>query len=237
MATSLLQIQVMEAKKTPKADLENKKNIFLEIGLMIALGSVLLAFEWKVAEQVPSDFVTVSEIPNETEMIPVTVMHQLPPPPPPQAPKLVDMVEIVDQLNDVTEELELNDVTDDSQNSANEFDVNGIDYEEEYTDEIVAFLPSEDMPVFPGNVQAWIAKNVRYPLLAVENGIQGRVYVQFVVEKDGRVSNVKVVRHVDPSLDKEAVRVISEMPKWKPGKQRSIPVRVSYTLPITFKLN
>lgn len=227
----------MEAKKTPKADLENKKNIFLEIGLMIALGTVLLAFEWKVAEQIPSDFITVSEIPTETELIPVTVMHQLPPPPPPQAPKLVDMVEIVDQLDDVTEELELNDVTDDSQNSANEFDVNGLDYDEEYTDEIVAFLPSEDMPVFPGNVQAWIAKNVRYPLLAVENGIQGRVYVQFVVEKDGRVSNVKVVRHVDPSLDKEAVRVISEMPRWKPGKQRSIPVRVSYTLPISFKLN
>lgn len=227
----------MEIKKTPKADLENKKNIFFEVGLLVALGMVLLAFEWKVAERVPSDFITVSEVPNDIEMIPVTVMHQLPPPPPIQAPKLMDIIDIVDEVTDITEELEINDASDESENNNNEFDINGLDYGTEDNDEIVAFLPSEDMPVFPGNVQKWIAKNVNYPVLAAENGIEGKVFIQFVVERDGRVSNIKVVRSVDPSLDKEAMRVISAMPKWKPGKQRGIPVRVSYTLPIAFQLS
>ena len=94
------------------------------------------------------------------------------------------------------------------------------------------------MPSFPGgNVQKWISKNVKYPVLAMENGIQGKVYIQFVIEKDGSITDVKVVRGVDASLDKEAVRVVKAMPKWKPGKQRGKPVRVSYTLPINFQLS
>ena len=94
------------------------------------------------------------------------------------------------------------------------------------------------MPSFPGgNVQKWIAKNVKYPVLAMENGIQGKVYIQFVIERDGSITDVKVLRGVDASLDKEAVRVVKAMPKWKPGKQRGKPVRVSYTLPINFQLS
>ena len=108
---------------------------------------------------------------------------------------------------------------------------------EEYdTDEVIAFVPSEDMPVFPENIQKWLSKHVKYPQIALENGVQGKVFVQFVVEKDGSVSNIKVVRGVDASLDKEAVRVVSVMPKWKPGKQRGKAVRVAYTLPIAFQI-
>ena len=93
------------------------------------------------------------------------------------------------------------------------------------------------MPQFPGgDVTKWLAKNTRYPMIAQENGIQGKVFVQFVIEKDGSISNVKVLRPVDPSLDKEAIRVVSSMPKWKPGKQRGKAVRVSYTVPINFQL-
>ena len=93
------------------------------------------------------------------------------------------------------------------------------------------------MPQFPGgSVQKWIAKTVKYPMIAQENNIQGKVFVQFVIEKDGSVSDVKVARSVDPSLDKEAIRVVKAMPKWKPGKQRGKPVRVSYTVPINFQL-
>ena len=93
------------------------------------------------------------------------------------------------------------------------------------------------MPQFPGgSVQKWIAKNVKDPMIAQENNIQGKVFVQFVIEKDGSVSDVKVARSVDPSLDKEAIRVVKAMPKWKPGKQRGKPVRVSYTVPINFQL-
>ena len=109
--------------------------------------------------------------------------------------------------------------------------------EGEATGDTEIFMVVEDMPGFPGgNVQQWISKHVKYPVLAMENGIQGKVYVQFVIEKDGSITDVKVVRGGDSSLDKEAVRVVKSMPKWKPGKQRGKPVRVSFTLPINFQL-
>ena len=213
----------MEVKKSPQADLENKKNIFLEIGLMLALGTILFAFEWKVSGRQPADFVTVSEIPTEIEMVPITMMHQITPPPPP-APKPFDLLEIVDEIDPLSDDLDI-------------IDLNNLNYDEEYdTDEVIAFVPSEDMPVFPENIQKWLSKHVKYPQIALENGVQGKVFVQFVVEKDGSVSNIKVVRGVDASLDKEAVRVVSVMPKWKPGKQRGKAVRVAYTLPIAFQI-
>lgn len=225
----------MEIKKSPKADLENKKNIFLQIGLIAALGTVLLAFEWKVSVSETSDFITISEDPTEIEIIPVTVMNQLPPPPPP-APQTFELLQMVDELDPMEEVLEINDADDETPNR--EFNINELDYgTEDIDDEIIPFMPSEDMPAFPGNVQKWIAQRIRYPQLAAEAGIQGKVYIQFVVEKNGSVSNIKVVRGVDELLDKEAVRVISEMPKWTPGKQRGKAVRVSYTMPITFRLD
>lgn len=224
----------MEVKKSPQADLENKKSIFFELGLTVALVTVLFAFEWRISEKEPSNFITVSEIPTETELIPVTVMTQLPPPPPPAAPKAFELLEIVDEMAPLDSELEITDVDDQSENQ--EFNFTDITYGEEENNEIITFLPSEDMPAFPGNVQSWISKNIKYPALALENGVEGKVIVQFVVERDGSVSHVKVVRSADPSLDKEAIRVISSMPKWKPGKQRGIAVRVAYTMPIFFNL-
>ena len=226
----------MEAKKNPKANLENKKNIFLQIGFIVAFATVLFAFEWKISDQEISDFITVSEIPTEPEMVPVTIMQQLPPPPP-IIVKPIDVLEIVDELDEATEDVELTDVTDDSENNNVNIDYTDIDYGPENVDEVLQFVPSEDMPIFPGNINKWISKNIKYPSLAADNGIQGKVYLKFVVEKDGTISNIEVVRGVDPSLDKEAVRVISKMPKWKPGKQRGKPVRVSYNLPITFQLD
>ena len=216
----------MEVKKSPQADLENKKNIFLEIGLMLALGTILFAFEWKVSGRQPADFVTVSEIPTEIEMVPITMMHQITPPPPP-APKPFDLLEIVDEIDPLSDDLDIIDADDESNNKES-FDLNNLNYDEEYdTDEVIAFVPSEDMPVFPENIQKWLSKHVKYPQIALENGVQGKVFVQFVVE---------VVRGVDASLDKEAVRVVSVMPKWKPGKQRGKAVRVAYTLPIAFQI-
>lgn len=225
----------MEVKKTPKADLENKKNIFFEVGLMLALAIVLFAFEWKVSVAEPSDFITVSDIPTEPEMVPITMMNQLPPPPP-AVIKPMDLIEIVEDLEQATDDVDLIDATDNKDNTNPDYNIDNLTYGPEETGEVVDFLPSEDMPVFPGNVQKWIAKNVKYPMIATEMGIEGKVFVQFVVERDGSVSNIRVARGVDASLDKEAVRVISEMPKWKPGKQRGKAVRVSYTLPIAFKL-
>lgn len=225
----------MEIKKSPRADLENKKSIFWEIGLMLSLGIVLLAFEWKVSVPEPSDFITVSEIPMDIDMVPVTRLNPLPPPPPPAMIKPFDLLEIVDEPDPLTDDVELVNADDDTENPTLSLD--NLNYEAVETDEVLPFLPAEDMPVFPGNVQKWLAQQVKYPQIAIENNIQGKVFVQFVIEKDGSVSNITIVRGVDTALDKEAVRVISSMPKWQPGKQRGKAVRVSYTIPISFTLS
>ena len=227
----------MEIKKTPKADLEGKKGIFFEIGLVVALGILLCAFNWKANTKVEEGFVTVAEEPVEEEIIPITQQMMKPPPPPPPAPKLTDLIEIVDQELDIDEELEIEDVEANVENRTDySYDYDGPGYDEgDYGEEDI-FQVVEDMPTFPGDINKWLGKNVKYPVIAQENNIQGRVTVQFVIERDGSITDVKVLRGVDPSLDKEAVRVVKSMPKWKPGKQRGKPVRVSYTVPINFRL-
>ena len=227
----------MEIKKTPKADLEGKKAIFFEIGLVLALAVLLCAFSWKVNSKVEEGFVTVAEEPVDEEIIPITQQMMKPPPPPPPAPKLTDLIEIVDQELDIDEELEIEDMEANVENRSDySYDYDGTGYDEgDYGEEDV-FQVVEDMPSFPGDINKWLGKNVKYPVIAQENNIQGRVTVQFVIEKDGSITDVKVLRGVDPSLDKEAVRVVKSMPKWKPGKQRGKPVRVSYTVPINFRL-
>ena len=154
------------------------------------------------------------------------------------------MIEIVDEEINLDDNL---DIIDAEANVANhgvyDFSGTGSGYEgeygygDEYSGESEVFAVVEEMPRFPGgNVQKWISKHIKYPMVAQENNIQGKVFVQFVIEKDGSVSNVNVTRSVDPSLDKEAIRVIQSMPKWIPGKQRKKPVRVSFTVPINFQL-
>ena len=227
----------MEIKKTPKADLEGKKAIFFEIGLVLALAVLLCAFNWKTNSKVEEGFVTVADEPVDEEIIPITQQMMKPPPPPPPAPKLTDLIEIVDQELDIDEELEIQDAEADVENRTDySYDYDGAGYDEgDYGEEDV-FQVVEDMPTFPGDINKWLGKNVKYPVIAQENNIQGRVTVQFVIEKDGSITDVKVLRGVDPSLDKEAVRVVKSMPKWKPGKQRGKPVRVSYTVPNNFRL-
>lgn len=228
----------MEIKKSPKADLEGKKGIFFEVGLALALAILLFAFEWKSSSEEVSQFQTVAEEQIEEEIIPITQQMLKPPPPPPAAPKLSDLLNIVEDESSIDEELEIEDADDESENR----DVPDVTdfgpYDGEDTGDEDIFMVVEDMPQFPGgSVTKWINKNVKYPPLAQENGIQGKVFIKFVIEKDGSVTDVQVARGVDASLDKEAVRVIKAMPKWKPGKQRGKAVRVSYTLPINFQLS
>lgn len=228
----------MEIKKSQKADLEGKKGIFFEVGLALALAVLLFAFEWKSSTEEVNQFETVAEEQIEEEIIPITQQMLKPPPPPPPAPKLTDLIDIVEDDTMIDEELEIQDAEDDSENTEVQDVTDFGDYGTEDTGEADIFVVVEDMPQFPGgNVQKWIGKNVKYPILAQENGIQGKVFIQFVIEKDGSITDVKVVRGVDASLDKEAIRVVKAMPKWKPGKQRGKPVRVSYTLPINFQLS
>ena len=203
----------------------------------MALAVLLCAFNWKTNSKVEEGFVTVADEPVDEEIIPITQQMMKPPPPPPPAPKLTDLIEIVDQELDIDEELEIQDAEADVENRTDySYDYDGAGYDEgDYGEEDV-FQVVEDMPTFPGDINKWLGKNVKYPVIAQENNIQGRVTVQFVIEKDGSITDVKVLRGVDPSLDKEAVRVVKSMPKWKPGKQRGKPVRVSYTVPINFRL-
>lgn len=226
----------MEIKKAPKVDLEKKKGIFFEIGLVLALGILLYAFEWKTETKKTQDMQGSEVEQVEEEIIPVTTQNTPPPPPPPPAPKLTDLINIVDNDQDTDDELEITDAEDETENTV--VDVTQFeDFGEEDTGEAQIFQVVETMPSFKGNMNKWLKDNVKYPILAQENGISGRVFVAFVVETDGSITDVKVARSVDPSLDKEAVRVVKAMPKWNPGKQRNKPVRVAFTVPINFTLS
>lgn len=174
----------------------------------MALAVLLCAFNWKTNSKVEEGFVTVADEPVDEEIIPITQQMMKPPPPPPPAPKLTDLIEIVDQELDIDEELEIQDAEADVENRTDySYDYDGAGYDEgDYGEEDV-FQVVEDMPTFPGDINKWLGKNVKYPVIAQENNIQGRVTVQFVIEKDGSITDVKVLRGVDPSLDKEAVRV------------------------------
>jgi protein TonB len=224
----------MEIKKTPKADLENKKTLFFEIGLILALVVVLVSFEYKSYDKVTIDLASrvVQDVPEE--IIPITEQKVKPPPPPP--PKQVTQIKIVEDDVEVEDELDI-DVEADDQTEVEEY-VPPVEDEEE-VEEAEIFTVVESMPTFPGGMGAlmkYLAENIKYPPLAKESGIQGRVFINFVVEPDGRISNVKVLRGIGGGCDEEAVRVVKSMPKWSPGKQRGKPVRVSYNLPVKFTL-
>lgn len=226
----------MEIKKAPKVDLEGKKTIFFEIGLVLALGILLYAFEWKTETNKAQDLTGPQVEQVEEESTPVTVQNTPPPAPPPAAPKLADLIDIVENDEDIDDELEITDAEDETENTV--VDVTKFeDFGEEDTGEAQIFQVVETMPSFKGNMNKWLKDNVNYPILAQENGVSGKVFVAFVVEKDGSITDVKVARSVDPSLDKEAVRVVKSMPKWNPGKQRNKPVRVAFTVPINFTLS
>ena len=227
----------MEVKKSPKADLENKKTANLLVGAIMTLSILFIGFEWSERDVKVVTDSGITEIVFEEEMIPIT--EQEPPkqaPPPPEAPKMEEVLEIVENDADV-EESTIQD-SDDTQ-AAVEVKYTAVQVEEEEVEEQEIFQVVEEMPEFPGGMgecMKFLGKNIKYPTISQENGVQGRVIVQFVVNKDGSIVDPVVVRGVDPYLDKEALRVIAMMPKWKPGKQRGKAVRVKYTVPVMFRL-
>jgi protein TonB len=228
----------MEIKKTEKANLENKKLLFTEIGLIISLLIVFIAFEWTQAEVKVSNLEDTTEVVTEEEIIPIT---QETPPPPPSAPKIPILS---DQIDIVDDEIELEDDMFMNLEDNADLGVEIMDYveveEEVVEEEAIPFQLVEEKPSFQGGdanqFSKWVNQRLVYPEIAKENGVQGRVTLQFTVEKDGTVTKVRVLRGVDPSLDKEAVRVVSMSPKWKPGKQRDRAVPVTYTFPVIFQL-
>ncbi|MBR2369994.1 MAG: energy transducer TonB [Paludibacteraceae bacterium] len=227
----------MEIKKSPKADLENKKMMAVLIGLVMALGMVYIAFEWSQQEITVYEEALQGPVEIDEEMVEVTFREETPPPPPPPQPETVlsDIIDI--QENDV--EVETTDFNSEDEADARVEIQAPIAPPEEEEEEQVIHIRVEKMPEFPGGQEAlnrFLVRNIKYPLLAQENGIQGRVICQFVVNSDGSIVDIAVVRGVEESLDKEAMRVIKSMPKWTPGRQGGKNVRVKYTLPIRFKL-
>ena len=224
----------MEAKKSPKADLEQKKFIFIQIGLIVALGAILLAFEWKTYEKKEVEVFEREDVELVQEEIIQTKQEVKPPPPPP--PKQVTQIEIVEDDVEIEDEIEI-DVEADMETEVEEYVP--VEIEEEEVQEAEIFTVVESMPEFPGGqgkLMQYLAKNIEYPQIARESGIQGRVFVTFVVEKDGSVTDVRVLRGIGGGCDEEAVRVVKSMPKWVPGKQRGKPVRVQFNLPVKFTL-
>ena len=230
----------MEVKKSEKANLENKKLLFLEIGLIISLAVVYFAFEWTTKEKQTVEAFEETQVIVETEeMVPIT--QETPPPPPsaPSIPVLSDQIDIVDDEIQVDDDLFMN-LEDQADLAVDVKDYVAEVEEEVVEDDAIPFMLVEEKPSFMGgdaNVfSKWVNERLEYPEIAKENGVQGRVTLQFTVNTDGSVSNVKVLRGVDPSLDKEAVRVVSMSPKWTPGKQRDRAVKVTYTFPVIFQL-
>jgi protein TonB len=226
----------MEEKKSPKADLESKKLIFTQIGLVIGMALMLVAFEWKTYEKTVID-VTARQVENVTEeIIPITEQKVKPPPPAPV--KQVVKINIVDDNITVDDNIDI-DVEADENTEVQEYVAPVKSEEEEAAEEAQIFMVVESMPVYPGGeaaLYAFLAENIKYPQMAKESGIQGRVFVTFVVERDGSVTDVRVLRGIGGGCDEEAIRVVQSMPRWTPGKQRGKSVRVQYNLPVKFTL-
>ncbi len=225
----------MEIKKSPKADLQNKRGLLLEIGLIVALALVIAAFAYTPKEH-RIEQVDLNYGPVDEQIVEITRQDQKPPEP----PKKVEVKVIADLLQVVTNETKI--ATD--INFA-EFDedtevLQQVEVKEEIIEDDQPFLTAETMPSFQGGdlntFRKWVQDNVRFPQIALENGISGRVVLSFVIEKDGRLTNIQVLMTPDRSLSEEAIRVLSKSPKWSPGKQRNQVVRIKYTLPVDFRM-
>lgn len=229
----------MEVKKSPKADLEKGKTLSVLMGFVVGLAVMFVGFEWSTRDvMVVKESDQVQDIIAEEEVEITRPENTPPPPPPPPAPVVTEVLNVVE--DDV--ELEQQDIltSEDTQEAAQTavYTPPAVEEEEEEAAQQI-FTVVEEMPEFPGGMNEllkYLAKSIKYPVIAQENGIQGRVICAFVVNRDGSIVDAEVLRGVDPSLDKEALRVINAMPKWKPGKQRGKPVRVKYTVPVTFRL-
>ncbi len=230
----------MEIKKSERADLERGKTTSLLMGFVLAFSVMFVALEWTQREKTEDDdiFVAARDVTLEEELIPITLPEKKVVPPPPASVSKADIIDIVDNDADIEEENLLS--ADDQTEFIDITQVEVINLEPEPEPDDVPFQIVEDMPEFPGGQEAllkYLSSHIKYPSICRENNIQGRVVLQFIVNKDGSIVDVEVIKPVHPQLDKEAVRVVEGMPKWKAGSQRGKPVRVKYTLPVNFRLN
>ena len=235
----------MQPKKNPKADHSKNSSLYFVIGLSLILLITWRAIEWKTYSKIYG-YEALNVDDEDDEDIPITEQIKVPPPPPPPPPA-PEVIEVVEDEEEVEETVIESTETDQEEI----VEIEEIEIEEEYDDVDVPFAVIEDVPIYPGcervrkserrncfqeQINKHIRKNFRYPDIAQEMGIQGRVYVSFIINKDGTIGSVRM-RGPDKNLEKEAARIINRLPKMTPGKQRGRPVRVPFSIPITFKLN
>tara|TARA_X000000368_G_C22884942_1_gene647003 strand:- start:81 stop:785 length:705 start_codon:yes stop_codon:yes gene_type:complete len=233
----------MQPKKSEKVDLTKNSSLYFVIGLSVVLFVSWQAIEWKTYKRT-YDYEALNVEDDDDEEIPITEQIKTPPPPPPPPPPAPEIIEIVEDEEDVEETVIESTETDEEEI------VEIVEVEEEELDIDVPFAVIEDVPIFPGcervkkserrncfqeKMNKHIRKNFRYPEIAQEMGIQGRVYVNFIIAKDGKITNIRM-RGPDKNLEKEAQRIIAKLPSMTPGKQRGRPVRVPFSIPITFRL-
>lgn len=227
----------MELKKNPKADLEKRRGLYLEIGLVVILAASLIAFNVKSYDKDESQIVQREVSDEPEEMIIQTDIVEPPPPPPPEVPEVTTVLEVVSDDKEDVKEINISAEVD--ENTKN-IEITHVEIKEEEDEtETQIFTIVENQPEFPGGMEAlykYLAQNIKYPQLARDNNITGKVYVTFVVEKDGSIANPKVLRDIGGGCGAEAIRVVKSMPKWTPGKQRGKAVRVQFNLPVNFNL-
>ncbi len=233
----------MELKKNPKADLTRNSAFYFVIGLFAVLLFIFVALEWKSYEGGNEYDISMNVDDQLDEEVPMTEQIKTPPPPPPPAaPEVIEIVEDEEEIEETVIE------STESNEEEEVMEVDDVEVEELDEDVDVPFAVIENVPVFPGcekesnkracfnkMMQKHISKNFRYPEIAQEMGVQGRVNIMFVIQKDGSIGNVRM-RGPDKNLEKEAARIIAKLPKMTPGKQRGRAVRVPFSIPITFKL-
>lgn len=211
-------------------------NLFLSIGLCISLLLVITAFEWKFYDK--GDVMDLGTVNSEFENV-MDVPPTEQPPPPPKTIEQPQIIEVPDE-EEIIEEIEIDldiEMTEEQRVEQRVFEEVEIEEEDEEADEIFTIVETQPEPV--GGMKSfyeYVSKNLSYPGLARRNNIEGRVYIEFVVEKDGSLTDIKVIKGIGGGCDDEALRIIKEAPKWKPGKQRGRPVRVKMVLPIFFQL-
>ena len=232
----------MQPKKNPKVDLNKNSGLYFAIGLALVLFIIWRGIEWKSYDKSAYLYESLNVVDDDDEEIPITEQIKTPPPPPPPpAPEVIEVVEDEEEIEETVIES-----TETDQEEIVEVEV----LEEEFEDVDVPFAIIEDVPIYPGcenvpkskrrdcfqeQINKHIRKNFRYPEIAQEMGIQGRVFVSFIISKDGTISNIRK-RGPDKNLEREAERIISKLPKMPPGKQRGRAVRVPFSIPITFRL-
>jgi protein TonB len=227
----------MKQKKSIKADLEKRKGMFFQLGLIVTMSVILIAFEWTSEPTGINDLNMFDEIEFDSEMM---VTRRVEPPkeqPKPELPKVAEVLDIVDDdvvLPDVDWDTEVDRDT--------EIDfTQWLDDGDEFIEDDKPFVVVEEMPKFNGGdprieFRKYIVKNLTYPQIAIDNGIGGMVYVQFIVNERGEVVDAEILRSADPALDKESIRVVMSSPLWTPGRQRGKPAKVIYTFPISYVL-